>query len=345
MNEQWGNTTPREDIVTTFAAQVRGRTFAITGTSQGGLGATAAVALSRAGAAYIILIARNRSKSDSVIHEIKTISPVTKVTFITCALDNMDCVQSAATEILASKDIDKIDVLLNNAGIMAIPSYTTNKHGVEMTLAANHVGHFLLTNLILPKILATGSGARIINHSSLGHKIGPFRFDDYNFSNGSDYDGWSAYGQSKTANILLTVELAKRLMPKGVQSFSCHPGSIYGTSLTAHLGEDDYCNGLVQAAVKNNGTEFVQAAAPKTLSQGTSTMLMAALEPELDSARGLSVSKCRVMSTVEIDGPGPFDGWGGNALLEPVYAYDFDDENARKFWAISEEPMGHKFAV
>ena len=78
----------------------------------------------------------------------------------------------------------------------------------------------------MPKILAAGPGARVVNVSSKEHRTSPFRFDDYNFSGGKEYDGWSGYGQSKTTNILFSVELARRLADKGIKAYSAHPGGI-----------------------------------------------------------------------------------------------------------------------
>lgn len=111
---------------------------------------------------------------------------------------------------------------------MAPAEYRTTPEGVEVQFGANHVGHFLLTNLLMPSIIAAASeGARIVNLSSMGWALGEMRFDDYNFNAGKDWEKWAAYGQSKTANILFTIELAKRLKSKGVQALSLHPGMIF----------------------------------------------------------------------------------------------------------------------
>jgi NAD(P)-dependent dehydrogenase (short-subunit alcohol dehydrogenase family) len=112
-----------------------------------------------------------------------------------------------------------IDVLINNAGVMACP-YSTTVDGFETQFATNHLGHFLFTVLILGKL--TKETGRVVNVSSEGHQQCGVRFDDIGFSGGEKYAPWEAYGQAKTANILFSVELARR----GVRSFSLTPGGM-----------------------------------------------------------------------------------------------------------------------
>jgi NAD(P)-dependent dehydrogenase (short-subunit alcohol dehydrogenase family) len=157
-------------------------TVIVTGASEKGLGAGAAIALARAQPAHILLTARTAPKVQSVIKDINKINPLVKTSFIPIDLSEYDSVRKASKEI--ESKVEKIDILINNAGVMAIPNYTTNKDGVETTLATNHVGHFLLTNLLMDKIIAAGPGARIVNLTSAGHRISAFRFEDYNFSVG-----------------------------------------------------------------------------------------------------------------------------------------------------------------
>lgn len=116
-----------------------------------------------------------------MITEIETISPSTKVTFIELDLSSLSSVRKAATEI--NVKIDKLDILVNNAGVMGIKDYEKSVDGIEMQFAANHVGHFLLTNLLMDKILKAGGeeGARIVNVSSGGYICSRVRFEDWNF--------------------------------------------------------------------------------------------------------------------------------------------------------------------
>jgi NAD(P)-dependent dehydrogenase (short-subunit alcohol dehydrogenase family) len=126
---------------------------------------------------------------------------------------------------------------MNNAGIMGIPNYATSADGIEMQFAANHVGHFLLTNLLVPLI---SEGGRIVNLSSAGHALGDVRFDDWNFDEGRKYDEWEAYGQAKSGNALFALSLAGKLKKRGVVAFSLHPGNIWGTGLAVGIGEVDW---------------------------------------------------------------------------------------------------------
>ena len=114
-----------------------------------------------------------------MIDEIKKINADIKVTYVDIDLSSIEDVRKGAAEI--NKSVDHIDILINNAGIMAIKKFTKSKDSIELQFATNHIGHFLLTNLILGKIVKAGRGARIINLAGHGHRLGPFRGDDYNF--------------------------------------------------------------------------------------------------------------------------------------------------------------------
>ena len=178
--------TTGEEVCEAFPSQIKGQTFLVTGTSANGLGAKFATILAKYSPAQIILVSRSKSKVDPVVDEIKSVNKNIVVKFVPCELSDQDSVRSAAETILSDAEISKIDVVVNNAGVMALLDYQVDKQGNEMQFSANHLGHFLLTNLIMPKILAAGAGARIINLTSLGHRIGPFRFNDPTFSGGKE---------------------------------------------------------------------------------------------------------------------------------------------------------------
>lgn len=163
-------------------------------------------------------------QSNTSHRRIKSISPSTEVHFVPLDLASFESIRNAAT--IIKNSVSKIDVLINNAGVMAVKDYTLTEEGLEYQFGANHIGHFLLTSLLIPKIEAAGKGARVVNLTSMGHQMSEVRFDDINFNNGKDYNKWFAYGQSKMANILFTVAFAKKFTPKGVLSFAVHPGGI-----------------------------------------------------------------------------------------------------------------------
>jgi NAD(P)-dependent dehydrogenase (short-subunit alcohol dehydrogenase family) len=189
---------------------------------------------------------------------------------------------------------------------------------VESHFGTNHIGHFLLTNLLLPALEASGSGARIINVSSAMYQFSPIRFDDYNFSNGTAYNAWEAYGQSKTANILFSVALAKKLAKKGIKSYSLHPGVIQATGLTA---------GVDPAAWPIVGPMFeskkIQMPKEKTVEEGCATTLAAALDPALDEYSGSFLDDCKPHEILE---------------------YASSSSNAEKLWTLSEKIVGGTFS-
>lgn len=319
----FGPETTAEEVCDAFTTQIKGRTILITGTSAKGLGAKCATTLAHHSPAQLILVSRTKAKVDPVIEEIHTINPDVAVHFVSCELSDQDSVRHAAETILKDVSIPKIEIVINNAGVMAVLDYTLDKHGNELTLSSNHLGHFLLTNLLLPKILAAGKGARIINLTSHGHRIGPFRFHDANFDGGKAYDPWSAYGQSKTANILFTVELARRLKEQGIQSFSVDPGLVMTTGLADHLDFASQFPALLEVQQKNNpGVEFSLEGQGKNLSQGSSSSLVAALDPRLEAYSGSYIHDCQITDALP---------------------YAVDLENAKKMWAYSEEVVGQKF--
>ncbi|ROW06160.1 hypothetical protein VMCG_04473 [Cytospora schulzeri] len=317
--------TPAEDVCETFSSRIQGRTFLITGTSARGLGAKIATTLAKHSPAQLILVSRNKAKVDPVIEEIKSINPQIDTKFVPCELSDQDSVRKAAEDILSDASIKQIDIAINNAGIMAITDYKVDNKGNEMQLSSNHIGHFLLTNLIMPKILAAGPAARIVNHTSHGHRIGPFRFNDPTFRGGKEckYDPWSAYGQSKTANILFSVELARRLKDRGIQAYAVHPGMIMTTGLADHLDFMSQGPALAAATAKNNnGMEWWIDPFVKSDAQGAASALVAALDPEMAESSGTYITDCAV---------GKPEG----------YAVDVD--NAAKLWVYSEEVVGQKF--
>lgn len=320
----FGFATTGEEVCKTLTSQIQGRTILITGTSANGLGAQCATTLAAHSPANLILVSRTKSKVDPVIAEIQTINPAVAVTFVPCELSDQDAVRHAAATILANASLPKIDVVINNAGVMAIAAHTLDKHGNELTLSSNHLGHFLLTNLLLPKLL---SGARIVNLSSHGHRISPFLFDDPTFSrdNGESYNAWTAYGQSKTANVLFGVELARRLEGRGVRAFAVDPGFIMGTGLGLHIDFMAQLPELLAVAEKNNPGMFgLDASDAKSVAQGCSSTLVAALDPALEVHSGAFIRDCRVWDAMP---------------------YAVDSDNARKLWAYSEEAVGQKFDV
>lgn len=320
----FGAETTGDEVCEAFSAQIQGKTFLITGTSTNGLGAKTTTTLAKHAPAQLILVSRSKAKVDPVIEEIHSINPKISVKFVSCELSDQDSVRKAADTILNDTTVAKIDVVINNAGVMAIDEYTVDKHGIEMQLSANHIGHFLLTNLVMPKLLVAGAGgARVVNLTSHGHRLGPVRLDDPGFSNGKEYDPWSAYGQSKTANVLFAVELARRLGGRGLQAFAVNPGLVMTTGIGLHLDLSKFAGDMAAAAAKNNpDLPWTLDGQAKNDAQGCSSTLAAALNPELGAHSPAYIHDCQVAKPLP---------------------YAVDAENAKKLWAYSEEAVGQKF--
>ncbi|RAL65491.1 hypothetical protein DID88_001057 [Monilinia fructigena] len=254
-------------------------TVVITGPTPGGLGLQTAVFLAASKPSTILLLGREESKDALAVESVKATSPSTTVRLVYCDLEMYSSIRTAAKTILATTP--KIHTLINNAGVIAPANYRTTPEGLEVQFGINHIGHFLLTNLLMLSILAAASeGARIVSLSSSGWSLGEVRFDDYNFTSGKNWNKWKAYGQSKTVNILFTVELARRLEGRDVQAFALHPGLIF-TNLEREM---DIERDLVSIFEAFNGRGYVKIEDPmpfKTLETGSSTTLVAALDPAL----------------------------------------------------------------
>lgn len=340
------------EVVNTFNDVAEGRTILITGTSDGGMGAETAFSLAHANPALLLLLARTENKVTPVISKIKALNPSIKVTFVPIELDDFDSVRNAAG--IINETITKLDIMINNAGIMAVP-FATNKNNIESQFVTNHLGHFLLTALVHSKIRAAGKNARIVNLTSDGYMIGPCRLDDVNFNDGKDYDRWSGYGQAKTANILFTRQLAS----KGIVSFAVHPGGeslmlklsdvalfapsarnpespfaylstdspslvIFGTNLSNHLeGDGTAFNEIKDIAIRNTGMTF-QVGEPKSIQQGVATTLITALDPRITDRTG---------------------SYWADAKEEPLREYASSLENAQRLWTLSEKLVGEKFEL
>lgn len=172
----------------------------------------------------------------------------------------------------------RLDILINNAGVMAMPK-TLTKDGFEMQLGVNHLGHFLLTNLLLD-ILKSSAPSRIIVLSSLAHKYGEINRDDLNSE--KEYNKYKAYSQSKLANILFVHELAKRLKGSSVSVNAVHPG-IVKTDLGRHL---------VHSYLKRLLDPFTYYFF-KTSKSGAQTSIRLAVDPELEKSTGQYFADCK----------------------------------------------------
>lgn len=172
--------TPISELIADYASIIKGKTILTTGVTLKGLGATFVEATATASPGLLILAGRTASKLEDLSKSLAATHPDIKTRHLIVDLTSMDSVRKAAEEVNGWDDVPKIDVVVNNAAVMAIP-YSVTADGFETQFAAGHLGHFLLTNLIMEKILASES-PRVVNISSNGHSFSPVRHYDPHFS-------------------------------------------------------------------------------------------------------------------------------------------------------------------
>ncbi|MGH9017810.1 MAG: SDR family NAD(P)-dependent oxidoreductase, partial [Acidimicrobiales bacterium] len=225
---EFGRDTTTDDVLQ--GMDLTGRRFVITGAASG-LGRESARALAAHGAS-VTLLARSRERAEGAVSEVGAMVPGADLEAGVADLGNLDSIRAFARSYLA--DHQAVDVLVNNAGVMACPLGRT-ADGFEIQFGTNHLGHFLLTALLYPALRA-GDRPRVVTLTSAGHSRADVDLEDPNFER-SEYSAWVAYGQAKTANALFAGELARRAGPSGLLSFAVHPGVI-ATDLGRHLTDE-----------------------------------------------------------------------------------------------------------
>jgi retinol dehydrogenase-13 len=214
-------------VVNWTQVKLDGKTIIITGANTG-IGLETAVDLAKRNA-RVILACRSVERGETAAVEVRKRSGNDNVVFVQLDLASLDSVRKFAAKILEEEP--RIDILINNAGLYS-PSFTQTADGIETTFAVNHLGHFLLTNLLLDRIKEAPS-ARIINVSSSAHHRAQIDFNDLNSE--SSYVGIKTYGRSKLANILFTRKLTKELQGTSVTVNALHPGAIYTNIFSQNL--------------------------------------------------------------------------------------------------------------
>ncbi|WP_328349810.1 SDR family NAD(P)-dependent oxidoreductase [Mycobacterium sp. NBC_00419] len=277
-----------------------GRVVVITGASSG-LGLQTAQAMQAAGAEVVAAV-RDLEKTRAVL----------ECEVVPLDLTDLRTAQGAA-EAIAHRH-GRIDVLINNAGIMA-PPLSRTAQGYEMQLGTNHLGHFVFTTGLVDSF---GDGTRIVNLSSRGHLYGGIRWEDPNYDDESTYDKWQAYGQSKTANVLFTVEAERRWGPRGVHSFAVHPGVVI-TELARHMTRDDYSGRLANLEVTD-------------AEHGAATTVWAATSPELDGLGGLYLEDCSIAEPFAPGGQERSDAGMDDGVVGGYAAFAVDPEQAARLW-------------
>jgi NAD(P)-dependent dehydrogenase (short-subunit alcohol dehydrogenase family) len=281
-----------------------GKRAIVTGAASG-IGIETARALADAGA-QVTLAVRNVAAGEEVAAAIGATTTV-------APLDLSDPASVAA--FVRTWD-GPLHILVNNAGVMAIADRQLSVDGHEMQFATNHLGHFALTTGLYGALAAAG-GARVVSVSSSGHLRSPVVFDDIDFRF-RDYEPFSAYGQSKTANVLFAVGISRRWSGAGITANAVMPGGIL-TALQRHLGSD-FRDGADER-FRRAGSRL------KTPEQGAATSVLLAASPLLDGVSGRYFEDCH--EAVIVDHRDEFG-------ISGVAPYALDPENAERLWEVSQ---------
>lgn len=339
------------EVAKAFSTAIKGKTVLVTGVNLQGVGFTTAQAFASQSPAHLIIAGRSAPKLQDCIDRLKKQYPHVDYRILILELSSQKAVRKAAGEVLLWGDIPTIDILVNNAGIMKMGALERelNEDGLEMHFATNHVGHFLFTNLIMPKLLKAAEmnvkgSTRIVNVSSGAAESGGIRWSDLNLDRKSkelpmeeqplysicerwgvldapnmSYVPLIAYVQSKAANVLFGISLTERLYNShGILSLSVHPG-VVATELGRYNSQQQIDS--IHRRAKAGRFHF------KTQGAGASTSLVAATDPKL--------------------GPSKANGHGAyikNCQIADAHPRAQSRSEAQKLWELSEGLVNQTFS-
>jgi NAD(P)-dependent dehydrogenase (short-subunit alcohol dehydrogenase family) len=290
-----------------------GRVAIVTGANSG-LGLVAARELARAGAT-VIVACRNTAKGERALETIRAAAPGARAEVQQLDLADLTSVRDFAARVVEANE--RVDLLINNAGIMAPPRRVT-VDGFESQLGTNHLGHFALTGLLLPTLLAAPR-PRVVTLSSEAHRMGRINFGD--LQGERRYQHWRAYGQSKLANLLFCFELQRRASAAGtnLESMAAHPGYAATNLQSAGPG----------IAIERWGMALANRLVAQSADMGTLPTLYAATVPDLPGATFV--------------GPGSWGGFRGYPHVVSANARAYDTETAGRLWTVSEDLTGVRY--
>jgi NAD(P)-dependent dehydrogenase (short-subunit alcohol dehydrogenase family) len=287
-----------------------GKRAIVTGASSG-IGVETARTLAAAGA-EVTLAVRNPTAGDQVAQMIKTSTGGDAVVTV----GQLDLADPKSIAGFLADWSGPLHILINNAGVMALPDLQLSAAGWEAHFATNHLGHFALA-VGLRSALASAGGARVVSLSSNGHLLSPVVFDDINFTSRS-YEPYAAYGQSKTANALFAIGVTNHWADDGILSNAVHPGAIAETNLARHMDPE------VLRQLESGGTyQF------KSVEQGAATSVLVATSPALEGVGGRYFEDCNQAL--------PVDGTPSElaAMRSGVAPYARDADLAERLWGLS----------
>ena len=303
MTTPFGATSTADDVIA--GIDLSGQRAVVTG-GAAGIGRETARALASAGA-EVVLAVRNLKSGDEVASELAAKTGNARVS--AAELDLTDRISVAR---FADAWQGPLHILVNNAGIMALPDLRRTPEGWELQFATNHLGHFNLA-LRLHSALAAAHGAQIVSVSSYGHARSPVVFDDINFEHRA-YDPWSAYGQSKTANVLFAVEAAKRWAEDGITANAVMPGAVRTNLLQYQLAD-------ITPEVQATFDSFPW----KTVEAGAATSVLLAASPLVQGVTGRYFENCNEAEVTTDPG-----------LQHGVFPHALDPRDAARLWSASE---------
>lgn len=333
-NMSFNQETSGIEVAQTYASEAAGKIVLVTGVAIGGIGDAIARAFASGGASAVIITGRDDARLSAVYKAISADYPRTKIRPLKLDLSSLAAIQKAVGEILDDASIPRIDILAANAGNNTFKNERMETvDGLESHFGANHIGHFFLITSLLPKIRAAAKqnkpgATRIITVASGGTWASPIRFSDWNYDGKEipeeEQPNWApiatmfslppepapfehhiAYGQSKTANILMTVHINKLFLQEGIYSFSADPGYVWSTGAKRELADTP------PEIAKMFGFR-------KNIDQGSATAIVAALDPGLEPKCGIYLSDCQV-------------------TMEKCPPWSSDEKAAEKLWKLSQE--------
>ncbi|RYP19845.1 hypothetical protein DL765_003099 [Monosporascus sp. GIB2] len=344
------------EVAKAFVDGVRGKTIIVTGANRSGVGFSTAQAFASQSPAHIILTGRNPAKIAECIDALKAEYPDVDYRALKMDLSSQKSVRAAAAEVLAWPDVEAVDILVNNAAVMGVQERTLSEDGIELQFATNHVGHWLFTCLIMPKLIRAAEGrpkgsVRVVNVSSASPMSSQMRWSDINFDKRNrdlpeaeqpDYAvlrAWGytdvedksyvpleGYNQSKVANVLFGIAANKRLLEKhGILTLAAHPGIIQ-TGLTRDFPPETLA--AVKVLLDQGAYTY------KTLGAGASTSLVAALDPKLAQDVGETRNGSENYGAYLVD----------CQVSDKAKPSAVSSDGAEKLWKLSEELVKQSFS-
>ncbi|KAK6987463.1 short-chain dehydrogenase/reductase family protein [Favolaschia claudopus] len=316
-----------DDVASAFSNEIAGKNVLITGTSKNGIGFETALAIAKHGANLVIITGYNDQRLKESENAIKAQVPTANIRRLVLDLASLSAVRTAADEVNSYSE--PIHVLIHNAAA-AISPFKLTVDNLETQMATAHIGPFLFTKLILPKVLASASPSpspytpRVVFVSSMAIRSGSgsgVNFETIAKPDAATYDAMDAYSQAKCANVMTALELCKRARGR-VNAYSLHPGVIFTNMIQKEESRElAQASGLMNADGKPNTTGGVEW---KTLAQGAATTVTAAFDPRLNDKPGAFLSDCAVNDEI-------------------VPAHCTDPGNRAKLWEVTEGIVGEKF--